>query len=298
MAVRKPLVLIDSVITQLPAGDSLDLADHNNLIALYGGALGGSAIKHAAGAGTAFHADAQALLPALTTAIAAAPRDPVFAPTGWAELGVAPGSPVGAAGTSAGAQLVAGAGGFVQLTTGSTAAGQALMRYLQAAELTHPAVNVSAVRLTAEVLIPTLSTSAQRFTAAVAAYLHSVLQLAVGYTDNANGGAFTLYWEVVDSESSSESGSLSTGVVPSAGVSYEIDIDASFSSADGEVTVRVTNLSTGVVTSVTQALPPIIYDVDAPPYWDVSIFKAAGTTARTVRFGRARGYVLLGSGAG
>ncbi|RIA22679.1 hypothetical protein DFO61_3369 [Ectopseudomonas oleovorans] len=262
----------------------------DRLLAIYNGQVGGSAIEQS-GQGVAFHADAQALFPALTTTVATAPRDPVFVPTNWPAAEIPQGTPVAASGTAAGVQLVAGAGGSVQLTTGSTANGFALTRFFQDALLTVPMDKVTAVRMTADVSIQTLSVAAQRFGVAVSAFLLGVFALEVTYTDTTNGGAFTLNWSFSKSEAESDEGSVSTGVVPTAGVTYTIDFDAAFSASGGSVVVRIVNRTTSAVTTITVPTPPVVYETSAPAFWEVSLFKSTGTTARTVRLNRARGYV-------
>lgn len=293
MAAHKPLVLIGGQPAQLPPGDSLDVPSgggEDRLLAIYNGQVGGSAIEQN-GHGVAFHADAQALFPALTTTVATAPRDPVFVPTNWPPTEIPQGTPVAASGTAAGVQLVAGVGGSVQLTTGSTAAGYSVCRFMQSRDLTVPFKQVSAVRVTADISIQTLSVAAQRLSTAVAAYLPGGLSLEVGHTDTRNGGAFTLSWDLMKSADDSDFGEVSTGVVPTAGVTYTVDIDCTFTPSAGSVVVRIRNQTNNAVATITAPIPAIVYEVDVPAYWEANIFKSVGTTARTVRLNRIRGYV-------
>ncbi|SHM76273.1 hypothetical protein [Phytopseudomonas punonensis] len=294
MTAHRPLVIVGGQVAQLPHGDTLDVPSagaEDRIAAIYSGQMGGSSIEKSS-LGVAFHADAQALLPALTTTVAAAPRDPVFVPTNWATWGLAEGSPISASGTAAGAQLVAGVGGSVQLTTGSTAAGSVIARFFQDALLTVPFDKVTAVRMTADFSIQALSVAAQRFRTLVGAYLGDALSLEVTCLDTVNSGAFTLAWQVKKSATETDSGSISTGLLPTAGVNYTVDIEASFTTTGGSFIARIRNQSTGVETTTTQAIPPLVYGIGAPALWQVSIAKSVGTTARTLRLNRARGYVL------
>lgn len=278
MTARRPLVRIGGVDQQLPAGDTLDAGiELSRLQQIYAGLAGAKIIEENI-AGIALIANPPAMFPALSTTVTATPRDNVF--TGSiANEGLA--SPVASNGTSAGVSMSAE---MLVLSTGSTASGTVDVQFVERAIGTPQRAidDYSSLEVEAVISIPTLSVAAQRIKS-YCTMPSMNLTCYVTQVDNENSGAFTL-----NINTTSGMVAYSTGMVPTAGVSYRISV--SIDVAARSCVLTITNLNTLAVATLTEAFVPAATEYQFEP--SITAQKLVGTTARTLRLHKYRALLL------
>lgn len=259
---------------------------------VYAGHHGPARLLRILDEGVAVAADLGAMYPTLATTVTAAPRDNVFPRTGATDVGYADSqSTANSSGTGAGLLLPAAAPGFLELSTGSTAAGAVYIQIVVAAEDRISPSETREERMLAEFTIPTLSVSAQAFEFNVSWTSVTQLSMYYTYTHSRAGGALEFNVELAGAEFYS-GGVIGPAIV--AGSRYVLEAVLTATPEGAQVVHTLTNATAGTVETVTTLGMPAFtpYTAEDPKVLEAYLVKSTGTTARTARVKRLRGLTL------